>query len=274
MITRDNIYEQEIGKFYVYGLYRPDKEDDGLFYIGKGYGKRIHGHRKEAKNLLDTDKKKSLKIRVIHYLWKLGLDFKEKILWDNLTEQDAFDIEIELISIHGRTQLGYGDLANMTDGGDGTIGHIPWNKGIPRTEEVKEKIRKKLIGRHSSEEVNKKKGRKGHPAHNKGIPHTDDHKMKISVSLKKRPFSKRKPMSEDGRRKRSLATKGRHLNLSEEQIERKRIRMMGNNFNTGHKHSAETRKKISESNKGKIMSPESCKKMSEAKKKRRNKDAA
>lgn len=250
--------------FYVYGLFRPDKKE-GLFYIGKGCRDRMYDHRKEANRLLGSTKGLSLKIKTIHYLWRNGLDFVEKILWSNLTEEDAFAIEEELISEHGRLELGYGSLVNMTNGGDGVYGRTPWNKGIPRTEEVKEKIRKANIGKKYSDEVNKKKGRKGLPGSMKGKKHSEETKRKISEGCKgHRCPNKGIPVTEEVKRKISEKLKGRKI--SDSVIAFRKEYMKGNKFNLGKKHSEETRRKMSESQKGKVMSIESRKKMSLAKK--------
>lgn len=55
-------------------------------------------------------------------------------------------------------------------------------------------------------------------------------------------------------------------NLSDKQKEERRERMLGNKFMLGYKHSEETRKKISDTNKGKRHSEESKKKMAQAQK--------
>jgi hypothetical protein len=48
---------------------------------------------------------------------KYGYDVE--ILYDDLTYDEAFELEIFLISIYGRKDLGTGILCNMTNGGDG-----------------------------------------------------------------------------------------------------------------------------------------------------------
>ena len=46
-----------------------------------------------------------------------------------MNEADAFQLEILLIYQYGRIDLGTGCLRNLTNGGDGVSGIIPWNKG-------------------------------------------------------------------------------------------------------------------------------------------------
>jgi len=119
----DNIEER---RFYVYALRRPDWPDPFYvwkwqpFYIGKGFGKRMFDHRKEAeKDWYLAIKPKDIKINIIHKLLNKKLNFIEEILFDNLTEQEAFEIEIKLIAKYGKICDGTGCLANLTDGGEG-----------------------------------------------------------------------------------------------------------------------------------------------------------
>jgi hypothetical protein len=120
---------------------------------------------------------KSIKIKIIHKLWKQELDFIEDIIFDSLTEQEAFILESNLIKEYGRLDLGTGCLANMTDGGEGCSGLIhsdktkqlwfkqrtgvpAWNKGLKNPYIISEETRQKLIdslkGRVVSEETREK----------------------------------------------------------------------------------------------------------------------
>ena len=88
--------------YYVY-LYL--REDGTPYYVGKGKGKRaftINGRRMN----LPSDKSKIV--------------FHTK----NLTEDEAFALEKELIAKYGRKDNGTGILRNLTDGGEGISGHI------------------------------------------------------------------------------------------------------------------------------------------------------
>jgi len=89
------------------------------FYIGKGKGNRFEYHFYESR-LKDTNK---LKVNIIN---KIVLDNKEPmviILESNLSESDAFKLEIELIKLIGRRDIKTGTLANLTDGGEGQSGN-------------------------------------------------------------------------------------------------------------------------------------------------------
>lgn len=148
---------------------------------------------------------------------KYGIEnFSKKILAFADTEDELNDLEIFYIKDLDAKTKGY----NLTDGGEGTSGCEPWNKGVHWSEEHKRKLSEEKIGKHHSEETRKKMSetRKGRPARNKGIPHSEETKRKISESCKCRTFSeernqkiraalKGKPMSEETKRKISESMK-------------------------------------------------------------------
>jgi hypothetical protein len=144
-------------KFYVYILRIPELPDPFYtwrclpFYIGKGSGKRVYNHKKEALRSLNKKGRKSVKINIIHKLWKNNLDYKEEVYKDNLTEQEVFDLGIKLIGLYGRIDNNTGILANMTDGGQKI-------NGMVITEEIKERKRgfKNFLGKKHTDEAKKK----------------------------------------------------------------------------------------------------------------------
>jgi hypothetical protein len=128
-------------QYYTYAYLR---EDGTPYYIGKGKDNRAYvkrygnGRARRPKNPNNII-----------------------LLKQNITEEEAFKHEKYMIAVFGRKDLGTGILRNLTDGGDGPSGHIPWNKGIPMLEEVKEKI---------------SCNRKGIPSHRPGFKHTNETK--------------------------------------------------------------------------------------------------
>lgn len=96
-----------------------------VFYIGIGkeikraYNKTNH-RSKHWKNIINKT------------------EYKVEILFDNLTWKEACQIEQYLIKYHGRKDLKLGKLVNMTNGGDGTLGHIRIIK--PLTNETRKKM--------------------------------------------------------------------------------------------------------------------------------------
>lgn len=85
------------------------------FYIGKGSGKRLDSH------LIDSSLKRiSFKNSIIKAIKKdldeVPLHYK---IYENLSEEEAFFIEKELINHFGRLDIKTGILANHTNGGIG-----------------------------------------------------------------------------------------------------------------------------------------------------------
>ena len=89
--------------YYVY-LYL--REDGTPYYVGKGRGDRAF--KSNGRRM----KRPSDKTKIV---------FHSK----NLTEDQAFAIEKELIAKYGRKDNNTGILRNLTDGGEGTSGHSP-----------------------------------------------------------------------------------------------------------------------------------------------------
>lgn len=152
-------------------------------------------------------------------------DYEVQILFDDLTWDEACEKEKEFITLYGRKDLGTGTLVNMTDGGEGTFGAIPWNKGLVgfgdfnkgrnHNDDTKEKISQKNKGRKLSEEHKKLINPLGRKL-------SDETKNKISTSNKGRI------VSEETREKISKTSTGRKLPRStKDNISNK---LIGNNY--------------------------------------------
>lgn len=116
--------------FYVY-LYL--REDETPYYVGKG--KKGRAWNKGHNVILPKDKSK---IVITHW---------------NLTELWALAMERWLIRWYGRKDIGTGILRNITCGGDGTSGAVPWNKGKKMPEHTCQKMRDKAFGRVQTAET-------------------------------------------------------------------------------------------------------------------------
>jgi len=175
-------------KFYVYAHRRADNGD--VFYIGKGTRRRAwssSGRNSKWKRIADR------------------FGFHVEILHDNLTQADAFSLEVFEISSAKEKY----ELANITNGGSGGT-----SAGYRHSKEVKEIISRAQSGRRKSQNhkeklriantgkklsnetrekmsmVRKEKGTN----HLEGIPKTDEHKKKLSDSL----LGKKKPQNKSG----------------------------------------------------------------------------
>ena len=116
-------------RFYIYVYMDPRKPgkykygeyvfDHCPFYIGKGHSKRLYRHIKSYNLRYNMPKHSKIK-----KLIKLG--YRPIILkyLKNLTEQEAFDYEIDMIKIIGRRDKKLGPLSNLTDGGEGISGFV------------------------------------------------------------------------------------------------------------------------------------------------------
>ena len=118
-------------KYYVYAYLREDRYSP--YYIGKGSGFRDTNKRKLGLAQRPPDRDRIVRIK------------------ENLTEQEALSLEVELIRFWVKKDSG-GVLINKTDGGEGT-------SGSKRSKASREKTSMSM---------------KGKPAWNKGIKITDE----------------------------------------------------------------------------------------------------
>jgi hypothetical protein len=159
-------------KYYVYEWLR---EDGTPYYIGKGEGFRAYCKRPYR----PLDKSR---IRIIK---------------DKLTEEEAFNLEIELIKKYGRQDLGTGILKNKTDGGEGAShsletkakiskvgkGRAAWNKGLSATTDKRVKRNaESRIGQVFSEEAKKNMS---------GYKISDEAKQRMSTGQKGKTYPKK-----------------------------------------------------------------------------------
>jgi len=226
---------------YVYRHIRLDNNE--VFYVG----------------ICSNDKKNRAYSKLgRNSLWKKIVSkcgYRVEFVIENITFDEAKQIEIDLIKEYGRKDLGLGSLSNMTNGGDGTTGWVASKEfreavskrvkgeknymyGKTHSDEVKSKlsqinkgrklpqsqienIRNSLIGRTHSEETKKKIGDK-----HKGKTISEENKQK----LRDRMTGKSNPM------------KG--VKFSEERLLSHRLMMAAKVV------SEDTKRKISESKKG------------------------
>lgn len=189
---------------YVYLLVDPRNQKP--FYVGKGVGDRCNFHVQEAKYYV---KRKSPKLNKIRKLMSLGMAPIIVKVEENVSDKQA--IEFECLLIAEMRDLGI-PLTNMTDGGDGA-------KGYKHTEEHKQIMREKFIGRVFTDEhlqnMRKPKSPEGRAAIAAARLTTtyrpsEETKRKTSQTLLGRPSPmKGYTQSEEARKKMSAAGKGK-----------------------------------------------------------------
>jgi hypothetical protein len=158
---------------YLYRHIREDKNEP--FYIGIGSDstyKRANQAKKERRNnIWNKIVSKTL--------------YKVEILFDDLTWEEACDKEKEFIALYGRIDNGTGLLANMTNGGDGSL-------GIIKSEQTISKLKERMSGKgnpmygvkHPSELIEQIRLKNlGKPAWNKGLPCLNHVKKALSEKM-------------------------------------------------------------------------------------------
>ena len=153
----------ETNKYYVYALLDPRKSgefkygrysfDFEPFYIGKGSGRRIKKHF--ASSNLNNDNHNRYKNNKIKKILSLRL-YPLEFFWEtNLSEEEAFRLEENMIEAIGRKEKG-GPLTNIKGGGEGASlseetkiklsiankGNTPWIKGRTHSDKSKNLISK------------------------------------------------------------------------------------------------------------------------------------
>jgi len=168
-----------MNKYYVYGHFIPGEETP--FYIGKGTGRRY----KKTDNRNKWWK---------HITEKYG--YESRILQEGLTDEEACDLEKQLIVQYGRRDLNTGVLVNLTDGGETSQGYKLTNEQklqrsknskqmwAEKTKEERHTIRMNDWQSRSDEqkEIHKENTKKNR----KYTPLSDETKRKIRESLKEK----------------------------------------------------------------------------------------
>lgn len=191
-------------RYYVYLLLDP-RNFYVPFYVGKGCKNRARFHLWNRPN-----ERNSFKQRKIDNIRKAGYEPTISYWAKNLSHADALKLESELILKFGRANNKTGILTNLTDGGEGTSGWIPDQNWLDKHNE---RLKRENIKPCEAAVLNS-------VAKRKGVPLSDNHKQKLSESMKGREFSsetrhkiseaKTNPSS-DTRRKMSMAQKDKRI---------------------------------------------------------------
>lgn len=159
---------------YIYTHIRLDKNE--VFYVGIGS---------------DTEYRRAYSSYERNRYWNFitnKTDYEVKIIEDDLSWDTACDREKYWISYYGRKDLKEGNLCNLTDGGEGSIGYVKPLK-------VREQHSKTISGKNnpmygkSHTDKTRELISKNRSGINYGIPRPDEVKNKISNTLKGREFT-------------------------------------------------------------------------------------
>ena len=256
-------------KYYVYSHTRLDKNE--VFYIGIG----TINNRDAYKRSKAKDKRNNI--------WN-NITKKTKYSIQILMESTDYDIikaeEIRLIALYGKIKDKTGILSNISDGGEGNTGYKP-------TKEIIEAQRQRMLGRKASKETKEKISL---AQRNKKV--SKEVGLKISESKKGKKVNK-----SDNRKKYlkhlstglvfpSILQAAKHFDIRSNMLGRdlisgrnkefllinkeeftNTIKITNQNFYVKRKPlTEETKRKLSEKNKGKIFSEESKLKMSNSQK--------
>lgn len=176
--------------FYAYMHARPGADAMGVFYVGKGRGRRSHDFRR--RNPYHQ-----------HVIAKYGSDNIDVARIECSDEASAFELERGLIKCLRRMGI---DLTNATEGGEGT-------SGLRHSDVTRAKMSAKRKGRSHSDETKAKmtEARSGQANHFFGKSHSDETKKRISEAKKANPtgYWAGKSRSEETRKKISEALTGR-----------------------------------------------------------------
>jgi hypothetical protein len=126
------------------------KDTNEIFYIGIGNNLR-RAYTKKSRNCY----------------WKniAQNGFMVEIIYENLTWEEACDVEKNLIKLYGRKDLGTGILVNMTDGGDG-LSNI--------SDELRNRFKDIAKNRNYSDETKKKMSIIQSRPYNEKYPNSDE----------------------------------------------------------------------------------------------------
>lgn len=149
------------------------------FYVGEGTGYRFRRHITNYEIEWNYNKIKNGKIKKI---LNNGFDLLKYVVFykENLTKEEASEIETDLIKKLGRLNKKTGILSNLTDGGEGCTGVKSPNKG-KTYEEIYGNEKAKELKRIRSEKLIGNSYGKG-----KGKKHTEENKEKLSKLKQKK----------------------------------------------------------------------------------------
>jgi hypothetical protein len=247
---------------YTYVLIDP--RDSSVFYVGKGFGRRMFDHKKHS--IRGAHRNLYVQRKILKILG-LGLQVVPEKIFEHEDEWPCHIVEMLAICFYDRD-----NLCNLSDGGEG---------GFNPSEETRAKISAKNTGRKASEEVRRKMSaaRSGEKHPGFGKKRSPEIIARVSESLKGRRLSAEhvaklhspevrtkisasklgKKLSQEHRAKLSAKFSGEKNHFFGKKHSQKTIEKL-----LGHVVSQETRMKIAAAQTGKKASPETRARMSVA----------
>lgn len=117
LMTQDDLLERlrshSADRHYVYVIWRADKPNVEPMYVGKGKGRRVFCHLYKSENV------NRIKSSILQKMRRKGFEPIFSIIGDEMTDDQAIELEISMISEIGRIVTKTGPLANITAGGEG-----------------------------------------------------------------------------------------------------------------------------------------------------------
>ena len=200
------------------------------------------------------------------------IKYKRNSMWNRIVKKHGYQIEIThkdlcweeacsieryLISFYGRHDLKLGNLSNMTDGGDGAVNYI-------RSEEQNQAHGLKMKGKNNP--MFGRSAQTGKKGFNTGNKHSEETKKRISETLLKNKFKHseetKKIISDKLKGKRPY--KGDHPCLG--RIVSDETKRKISEANKGREATLEQRQRMSVDRKGRKLSEKAKRNISEAKK--------
>lgn len=224
--------------FYVYVLFRP--WDGSPFYVGKGKDRRWLNHIQRGFHSGNRHL-----MAIIQRARAEQVEIPRVKVRENLTEAEAFEIEVALIAAIGRGENG--PLANMTDGGEGISGYSHSAAARAKISAAAVGNKRPLGLRRSAETrallsaIAKSRPPETRTAFGnlkRGKPLSQEHKAKLraaKLGKKQRPEATAAIAKSNRGRKRSVETR---LRMS--------LAQLGNQNSLGTVHSPEARQRMSE----------------------------
>lgn len=129
------------GKYYVYTLSYPNGD---VFYVGKGHGRRVHDHEREARR----ENHQCAKCDIIRRVWASGKQITKNFVFTTTSEAEALSKEAEFIRLYDLSLL-----ANVSAGRGGILTQRQRYHSRSNPVEIKAQLKRRRIPRKEQREI-------------------------------------------------------------------------------------------------------------------------